>query len=206
MLAAFADALGRTAPVVAAGMGPGRSEDEIRIKCRAAALEPSRDLITWFTFWDRRPDQEARRRLPGLSLLPSYQPAPLDFCLAESTRERARAVGEMAFLRGVEVTVDDLWPDTWLWMFCDGLGSIFALDCERGDEPSAVRDCFREAYASSEWGERVSSLGVLVQNGTRWLESGMCRWDAEHDFWSPAEAAFDYAPDFNPDREPNPPL
>src|SRR3954452_13028942 len=52
LLDGFADALRRSAAPVAASMGPGLSEDEIRTVCAQASLAPSDDAITWFTYWD----------------------------------------------------------------------------------------------------------------------------------------------------------
>jgi hypothetical protein len=198
----FADALRRSAPLVAASMGPGLSEDEIRTVCAQASLEPSRDAITWFTYWDA----SAERRTRLVEVLPGVQTASLRVCLRNTVvmRQTFRDVlGQPLPQFGFE----DAWSTAWLSVFGDGGGTQFVVDCREPERPSIVRDCFREDFTGPDWGKPIAPLATWLGNATGWMTANQsCRFDAGQGRWLPFDAVTQYWPHFDMTRPPNPPI
>jgi hypothetical protein len=91
-------------------------------------------------------------------------------------------------------------------MFTDGGGGHTVLDCADPDAPSVLKDCFRENIGGPDWGKPICELGQWIVNGTRWMQLGTCRFEPDRKSWWPGDAACAYWPDFDLEREPDPPL
>jgi hypothetical protein len=197
----FADALRRCAPPVAASMGPGLSEDEIRTVCAQASLEPSRDAITWFSYWDTL----AEPRTKFVEVLPGFQTASLRVCLRNTVAMRQvfrDVLGQPVPRFGFE----DAWSSAWLSLFADGGGTQFVVDCREPERPSMLRDCFRESFTGPDWGKPIAPLASWLTNATEWMTTQSCRFDPARQGWLPFEVAHTYWPHFDMTKPPNPPI
>jgi hypothetical protein len=207
ILEGFADALEEYAPEVLAEMAPGLSEDEIRSRCATAGLDPSRDAVSWWTFWDgpgaASPSPEARAQpeepMVRPEILPGFQAGPLDSCTRGITWWRQFAEQEAPSLQATGTELDDLWRRSWIPMFTDGGGGHTILDCEEPEHASVLRDCFRENFASPDWGKPIRSIGPWLAHATDWLRLGTCRYDPQSGIWQPHDASRAYWPVFDPD-------
>jgi hypothetical protein len=190
----FAEALRRSAPPVAASMGPGLSEDEIRTICARASLEPSRDAIAWFSYWDTLAEPHTK----FVELLPGVQAAPLRSCVDATIQLRGVYEQVLTIPSPTTPSLADVWPNQWLLMFGDGGGTTFVLDCQESAQPSMLRDCFREAFASDDWGTPIAPLSVWLTNATDWITTmPSCRFDAVQEHWLPFDEAHAYWPHFD---------
>jgi hypothetical protein len=178
-------------------MGPGLSEDEIRTICAQSSLEPSRDAITWFRYWDTLPEP----RTKFVEVLPGFQAPSLRSCVRATLQ--LRHVYEQA-LEATTVSIDDFWPNAWLAMFADGGGTTFVLDCSDPEQPSMLRDCFREA--GDDWATPIAPIAVWLANATKWMARESCRFDPARAQWLPFEAARAYWPHFDTAKPANPPI
>jgi hypothetical protein len=198
----FAEALRRSAPPVAASMGPGISEDEIRTVCAQASLEPSRDAITWFSYWDTL----AEPRTKFVEVLPHIQTTSLRTCVRSTVQMRRVYEQVLATPPPTTLSVAHAWPNAWLSVFGDGGGTQFVLDCREPDRPSLLRDCFRESFAGDDWGKPIAPLAVWLANGTEWMATQSCRFDPAREQWLPFDAASAYWPHFDMTKPANPPI
>ena len=137
---------------------------------------PSRDAITWFTYWDTLPDPPTR----FVELLPAFQTASLRTCVRStiSLRHVWEQVLEMPGPR--TLTVADVWPDAWLVLFTDGGGGHTVLD------------------------EPIAPLAVWLATGIDWMTTQACRFDPAFERWLPVQAARAYWPHFDVTKPPNP--
>ena len=201
MLDRFADALRRAAPPVAAAMGPGLSEDEIRSACAEASLVPSHDAVTWFTYWDAVAEPAIRL----VTILPGIQTASLHACLRNTVTMRQvfrDVLGQPLPRFGFE----DAWSSAWLALFGDGGGTHFVLDCRDPVRPSLLRDCFRENFSGEDWGKPIAPLATWLTGGAEWMATQSCRFDPAAGTWLPLHAAHAYWPHFDLAKPPNPPI
>jgi len=189
----FADALRGAAAPVAASMGPGLSEDEIRTVCAESSLVPSRDAITWFTYWDTLPHPPTKFVEP----LPGFQTASLRTCVRSSISLRRAWEEILATAPSMELTVADVYPNAWLVLFTDGGGGHTVLDCSAPRQPSLLRYCFREDFAGPGWAKPISPLAAWLANGTEWMTTQSCRFDPAQGLWLPYEEAVAYWPHFD---------
>jgi hypothetical protein len=198
----FADALRRSAPLVAASMGPGLSEDEIRTGCAQASLVPSRDAITWFTYWDALVEPRTR----FVEVLPGIQTASLRACLRNTVSIR-QVFRDVLTQPRPQFGLEDAWSSGWLLVFGDGGGTHFVVDCREPERPSMVRDCFRENFTGHDWAKPIAPLATWLANATEWMTANeSCRFDPAREHWLPLEATNEYWPHFDMTQPPNPPI
>jgi hypothetical protein len=183
-------------------MGPGLAEDEIRAVCAQASLEPSRDAITWFSFWDTL----AEPRTKFVEIVPGIQAASLRACVRATVQLRRVYAQVLATPSPTTLTVADVWPNAWLVMFGDGGGTNFVLDCRKPERPSMLRDCFRESFASDDWGKPIAPLAAWLAHATEWMAMESCRFDQQREGWLPFDAAHAYWPHFDLTKPANPPI
>jgi hypothetical protein len=198
----FADALRRSAPAVAASMGPGLSEDEIRTLCAQASLAPSRDAVTWLSYWDTVAEPHTRI----VEILPGIQTAPLRACLRNTVAMRQVFRDVLVGQPVAGFDFEDAWSSAWLSLFGDGGGTQFVVDCREPERPSMLRDCFRENFTQPNWGKPIAPLASWLTSATKWMTTQSCRFDAEREQWLPFEAAHAYWPDFDMTKPANPPI
>jgi hypothetical protein len=86
--------------------------------CAQASVEPSRDVISWFSYWDTL----AEPRTKIVEVLPGIQTASVCVCLRNTVAMRqvfrdvlGQPVSEFGF--------EDAWSSGWLSLFGDGGGS-----------------------------------------------------------------------------------
>jgi hypothetical protein len=197
----FAEALRRSAPAIAASMGPGLSEDEIRTLCAQASLAPSRDVVTWLSYWDAVAEPHTRI----VEILPGIQTASLRASL-RITVARRQSFREILGQPVPGFDLEDAWSSAWLSLFGDGGGTEFVVDCRQPERPSVLRDCFRENFSQPGWGKPIGPLASWLANATEWMTTQSCRFDPERERWLPIEAAHAYWPHFDISKPANRPI
>jgi hypothetical protein len=198
----FADALRRSAPPVAASMGPGLSEDEIRTICARSSLVPSCDAIAWFSYWDTRAEPRTR----FVEIVPGFQAVSLRRCVDSTIQLRRGCEQVLVMPPPSTLSVEDVWPNSWLAVFVDGGGTTFVLDCRDPARPSTLRDCFREDFTGDAWGRPIAPLAVWLSHATEWMASQACRFDPAREQWLPFQAAHAYWPHFDISMPANLPI
>jgi hypothetical protein len=183
-------------------MGPGLSEDEIRTVCAQSSLAPSQDAVTWFSYWDTL----AEPRTKFVEVVPGFQAASLRRAVDATIKLRRAYAQVLATPPPTTLSVADLWPNAWLAMFVDGGGTTFVLDCQAPEQPSLLRDCFREDFTGDDWGKPIAPLAMWLAHATEWMSTQQCRFDPAREHWLPFSAARAYWPHFDMTKPANPPI
>lgn len=177
-LASFDGALAAAAPLVRACLEPGPSEDRVRGELEAIGLQPSKELLRWWTYFDG--PAEACRVRP-LEILPG-----LEFLSRRLAVRAYRSLGEVAVRSAAvvpsgPVRPDDIWHPQWIPIFGILSGGEVVVDCSNGSEQAAP---LRIAYPD-EIDERVLApdLGTFIAQSTTWLNAGEHGYDAEAGRW-----------------------
>jgi hypothetical protein len=185
ILASFDGAVAEYAPAVRERLvHPGLSEAEIRAQFAAIGVQPSREAVAWWRYFDR-----PSRGAVGfpLEVLPDFQFASVPMSVEEYRAWRSQTE-DLADREGWDP--DDAWGQAWIPLFgTDGSG-VVVLDARGAEDgPSPVRTVRPDTIFGPDHAPVIApSLGELLAGAVHWMRQGSCRFEPERRAWWPVEA------------------